>query len=81
MVPNSRNAVLVAHMSHQIRAGAENLKVIPISLALILENGQPLCREQRKRKKSKDSLAEHPYPGQISKLKGDLSSYLVCVSV
>lgn len=44
------NAVLVAHTSRQIRAGAEDLKAIPPESSTDPVSGQALCRKQIKEK-------------------------------
>ena len=59
MVPNSRNAVLVAHTSHQIRAGAENLKVIPTESSTDPLRMGKLSAESRERMEESKTVWEN----------------------
>ena len=55
MVQSSRSAVLVAHTSHQIRAGAEDLKVIPTESSTDPLRMGKLSAESRERKSQRQS--------------------------
>ena len=71
------NAVLVAQVTHRIRAGAEDLKVTRTESSTEPVRMGKLSAESRERKKKvKGDLREHSYSGWINKLKGDPSSYL-----